>query len=191
MKRPFFHFLGGLIFPVIYYFNTRKVVLLCTLVLLIVILLFEWARKKYPVLNAWLFTYCAGFFKPQEKSGLTGMPFFVGGALITIALYDKSLAITALCFLTFGDVTAALVGKKYGKHKILAPKSLEGSMAFFLVTGAVGLFLKNYYFPDYLSNSSILIAAFIATLIESLPAYLDDNLTVPVLTGLALQLLRF
>ena len=158
--------------------------------MLVGIIIFELLRKKYSQCNEWIFRYAGGYFKEKEKVGLTGMPYFVGGVLLTVALFSQPVAITALCFLTFGDVSAAIVGKKCGTIKICGPKSLQGSLAFFVVVSIVGFAIKTYLFPHYLTASSILIGAFIATLTELLPGSLDDNLTVPVITGLALHLLR-
>jgi dolichol kinase len=91
-------------------------------------------------------------------------------------------------FLTFGDVTAVLVGKKYGKHKIFSPKSLEGSLAFFVMVIMVGVILKKLCFPAVLTNTAIWYGALAATLVEMLPISLDDNLTVPIITGFILQM---
>ena len=52
---------------------------------------------------------------------------------------DKYLALASLYAWGFGDAAAALVGKKFGKHKIHAPKldgkkSYEGTISMFLVS---------------------------------------------------------
>lgn len=52
---------------------------------------------------------------------------------------DKYLALASLYAWGIGDAAAALIGKKYGKYKIIAPgldgkKSYEGTIAMFLVS---------------------------------------------------------
>lgn len=52
---------------------------------------------------------------------------------------DKYLAIAGLYAWGFGDAAAALIGKKFGKHKIQAPhldgkKSYEGTLAMYIVS---------------------------------------------------------
>jgi dolichol kinase len=189
MKRPLFHFMGGLIFPVFYYFTGRDTAIYFIAGLFSLVLIFELIRSRTQVFNDWLWQYFRAFFKDKERYTMTGTPYFVGGALATVLFFDKPIAITALCFLTFGDVTAVLVGKKYGKHKIFSPKSLEGSLAFLVMVTMVGFILKKFCFPSVLTPRAIWYSALTATLIEMLPISLDDNLTVPIVTGFILQML--
>ncbi|MDD5492990.1 MAG: hypothetical protein PHV60_09995 [bacterium] len=190
MKRPLFHFIGGMIFPVVYYFMARGIVLRIMAILLVLVLLFELVRVKYPLFNEWAWRNFRGFFKKNEKKTITGMPYFIGGILATVIFFDKPIAITALCFLTFGDVTAAIIGKKIGRHKIFPPRSVEGSAAFFIIATLVGFILKQYFFPADLTATAIVSSAFIAAVVETLPIALDDNLTIPIIAGAALHLLR-
>ena len=190
MKRPLFHFLGGMIFPIGYYFMDRGIVIRIMAVALALVLLFELVRVKYPLYNAWLWKNFRGFFKEKEKNTVTGMPYFISGILVTVILFDKPIAITALCFLTFGDVTAAMIGKKIGRHKIFPPRSVEGSAAFFIIATLVGFILKQYFFPASLTVTAILVSAFVAAVVETMPITLDDNLTIPIIAGAVLHLLR-
>ncbi len=189
MKRPLFHFLGGMIFPVFYYFTGRVVAIYFITALFSLALIFELVRKRNQVFNDWLWQHFRAFFKDKERYTTTGTLYFVGGVLATVLFFDKPVAITALCFLTFGDVTAVIVGKKIGRHKIFPPKSLEGSLAFFVIVIIVGSILKKFCFPADLTTMAIGYSALAATLIEMLPLSLDDNLTVPIFTGFILQML--
>jgi dolichol kinase len=190
MKRPLFHFLGGMIFPVAYYFIDQEIILRLIASVLFLVLLFELVRSKYPSFNEWAWRNFRGFFKDNEKNTITGMPYFIGGILVAVLFFDKPIAITALCFLTFGDVTAAIVGKKIGRHKLFPPRSVEGSAAFFIIAAVVGFILKQYFFPASLTVTAILVSALIAAVVETLPIALDDNLTIPIITGTVLHLLR-
>lgn len=190
MKRRLFHFLGGLIFPTLCFFVSKPAALTVISLIFMLVILFEWLRRKYTAINSWVFHYLQGFFKEKEKQSTTGMFYFVSGVLITVALYTKPVAITALLFLTFGDVAAVLIGKRFGRRKILGAKSLEGSVAFFLVTFWVGVMIKKYFFSASLTNISIFSGALTATIAEALSSAIDDNFTVPIFTGLVLQLFR-
>ena len=190
MKRPLFHFIGGMIFPIVYFFIGKKIALQAIVVALALVFIFELIRAKYPLFNEWVWHNFRGFFKEQEKNTVTGMPYFIGGILVTVLFFDKPIAITALCFLTFGDCTAAIIGKKIGRHKIFPPRSVEGSAAFFIIATLAGFVLKQYFFPADLTVIAILASAFIAAVVEALPIALDDNLTIPIIAGVALHLLR-
>lgn len=190
MQRPLFHFIGGMIFPIAYYFIDREILLQIMAAALVLVMLFELVRAKYPLFNNWTWQNFRGFFKENEKKTVTGMPYFISGILVTVLFFDKPIAIAALCFLTFGDVTAAIVGKKIGRHKIFPPRSIEGSVAFFLIVILVGFILKRYFFPGDLTTTAILASALVAAIMETLPIALDDNLTIPIIAGSVLYFLR-
>ncbi|RLG32696.1 phosphatidate cytidylyltransferase, partial [Methanosarcinales archaeon] len=64
-------------------------------------------------------------------------------------------------------------GIRWGKHRLIGKKSLEGSAAFFL-TSFTGL-------SFLLSPLYALIAAFTGMLIEMIPQeVIDDNITIPL-----------
>jgi dolichol kinase len=85
----------------------------------------------------------------------------------------------------FGDAAATLVGVKWGRIK-LGQRSLEGSIAFFLICLIVGLGLLRVLM---LNLNIVLIGALAAALIELLPLPFDDNLTVPIFSALVMSLI--
>ena len=100
---------------------------------------------------------------------------------LCILLFAKVLAIVCILFMIFGDMAAALVGKMWGKTKLLAGKSLEGSAACFIVCAAIAL-VK-------LDPTIAIIGAFVATIVELIPFPIDDNLTVPLISGAVMHFL--
>jgi dolichol kinase len=84
-----------------------------------------------------------------------------------------------------GDLTAAIIGISFGKIKI-GKKSLEGTLAMFSLCFLVGSCL-------FLSVESpgidliVILGSASATLAELLsPKWLDDNLSIPVASSIAL-----
>ena len=102
------------------------------------------------------------------------------------------VSMCAMVYLVLGDMAAALVGVSFGgevAHVKLGrkgKKSVEGSLAMFCVCFAVG----QLTFADLkLSEYVAFCGAVIATLTELYePFHLNDNLTIPVFSALALQL---
>jgi len=89
--------------------------------------------------------------------------------------------------MAYGDSAASLVGERYGKRrfKVLADKSLEGSVAMFLASFcslAIGLvfFSQLHSFSVFERIFPALATATVATLVESFSPFGFDNLTVPV-----------
>jgi glycerol-3-phosphate acyltransferase PlsY len=103
-------------------------------------------------------------------------------ALISVLVFDKMIAVSALSFLVIGDTAAAVVGKRFGK-KLFWGKSLAGSFACFVCCLLIGYAL--------LTNEWVILAgALTATIVEALPVPMDDNMRVPIASGLIMQLVR-
>jgi dolichol kinase len=83
---------------------------------------------------------------------------------------------------------AALVGRKYGKHKFMA-KSLEGTLAFFVSSCIVVLFTPKigYFTEEFIIG---FVVAFIGAITENISLrYIDDNLSIPIVVGFAMWIL--
>ena len=85
----------------------------------------------------------------------------------------------SLLYLALGDASAALVGKRIGKRKIFWEKTLEGSLACFLVCFIIGLF----FFKLPLALAGALAAA----IIELFPWALNDNFWMPIIAAFVLS----
>ncbi len=118
-----------------------------------------------------------------ERPGKGAILFFVG-SLASIILFGMNLKIVSasIIILAMGDSASTLIGKNFGKHKIPynKMKSLEGSVGGFVfaIMGAqifVGLPLA-------------ILGALTAMLAESVPINVDDNITIPIFSGLAMTL---
>ena len=124
----------------------------------------------------------------KKKKNLNGATYVFISALITVILFPKVLFLTAFPILIISDSTAALIGRKWGKHKFLA-KSLEGTLAFFISASIVILFTPklNGSITEYMIG---ILAAAIGAIVENISFGLaDDNLSIPVSIGISLWLL--
>ncbi|MCK4301338.1 MAG: phosphatidate cytidylyltransferase, partial [candidate division Zixibacteria bacterium] len=77
---------------------------------------------------------------------------------------------------------AALIGRKFGRHRFWN-KSLEGSLACLAGTLVVAALAPEIAWPIAVTG------AVVATVVEALPLGVDDNVTVPILSGLSMTLL--
>lgn len=92
----------------------------------------------------------------------------------------------ALAFLAVGDVAASLIGRRFGKNQILS-KTLEGDLACFISCAITGV---AFYFAGLnLPLPIILAGAASASFTEAMPIPLNDNLTMPLLSGALMTLL--
>lgn len=130
--------------------------------------------------------YLYPMMRSSEKEGeITGATWVFAGSLFTIILVPKPYCIIALFFLTVGDTFAALAGKKYPFLKI-NHKTLSGSFACFVTCCLIG-----FLFRFNIDTHIIIFGALIATLTELLSSKINDNLSIPILSGLSMYFLSF
>ena len=182
LRRKSIHLLG-LVFPILYVFTTRDTAIIAVGALLAIVLGSELLKAFVPAFQAIFMRIFSPILRAQEqRGGLTGATYYLIGSFLCVLLFDKTLAIVCLCFLTLGDLFAALIGKQWGRIKLFSRKSLEGSLACFIVCTAVALLIG-------LHPVVAIVGALVATLIELLPTGVDDNVTIPLISGLAMHLL--
>lgn len=101
--------------------------------------------------------------------------------LMGTLFYNTTLAVTAMSFLGWGDGTAPVVGKKYGKHKykLLAEKSIEGSLAFFVFGLGAGILFSYLVFGSF-RIYQLLITGIVTTIVEALSPKDIDNILIPL-----------
>jgi dolichol kinase len=117
----------------------------------------------------------------EEAGDFTGAFYILGSTCLTIALFSKPVAIAALTFIIVGDTFAALIGRKFGRHKF-GRKSIEGSLGCLAGTVIVAVL------TPHLPLSVGLIGAVTATVAEAVSFTIDDNVSVPLASGLIMTL---
>ncbi len=167
-----------LIFYVIFEKQFGKTTALIALVaLLIVFLILEYFRLELD----WRLPLFSQLIRDKERNRVHGAIYFISATIICLAVFDFKIAIAALLMATFGDVAAALIGKRYGVTLIFRDKTAIGGLSELLVNLVIGFII--------LSNVYIIITmAFTATIVELLVSELDDNLMVPLFSGFIGQL---
>ena len=142
-QRNLYHVGFGILFPIGYYFGHRPGATLFISFLLILSVIFDVQRFRKPGFNQWVFEHLSSLVKSKERFQPTGTTYFLMGVLLSIILFPHHITVASLTFLVLGDVTAATVGERYGRVKILG-KTLEGSLTFFATALASGT--KLYFF---------------------------------------------
>ena len=162
----------------------QQAALLFLVALLILFLILEYFRLE---LNFKL-PFFHQFIRPKEQYRIYGVIFFLSSTIIAFAVFDTAIAVAALLMTTFGDMAAAIAGKKYGTTILFKNKTVIG-FASELVTNLIVAVLISLVFA--INIYILIIMAFVATITETLVDELDDNLIVPVVSGFVGQLLVF
>lgn len=128
--------------------------------------------------------------KPGQWIVSGGAPVLAAGILVNV-IFPYPVAAAALAVMLTGDAAAALIGRKFGKHKIVNGKSLEGTVSF-IIAGYIFLALTGICNQMPLKFYILGIAAVITgAAVELFTAQLklDDNFTIPLSTGAVLSLI--
>ena len=161
--------------------------------LLLSIILIEYGNHRkwrlFTLTYGTLFNKILRETETQATFRLSGAPYVIAAALMVTVLFPKIIAMTALAIMLIGDTSAALIGRKLGKHKInKGTKSVEGSLAFWLFSSAVLLFFYLNFSQSPLFLLWGLIGVTVATFAEIFEnrIHLDDNFSIPLVTGIFL-----
>ncbi len=123
--------------------------------------------------------------RPREHNNVSATSYFIAATIISFGAFDYTIALLALLLTVFGDLVSAIVGVKYGKHRIFRKKTLEGFFAGFMANLLVGFLIL----PQ--SPLIYMAMAFVASVVELVTNKLDDNLTVPVFAGFTGQIMAY
>jgi diacylglycerol kinase (CTP) len=152
----------------------------------------DFIRARSPKLNKVVLTVAGPLMRRSEREGMSGLPFYALGASLSLFLFSKDIAVLSIMFLVFSDPLSSFFGVLYGKDKILPNKSLQGAVAGFFTCYLITLFyvMNSATLGNHLLVFSV-VAGIIGTLSELVSAFnIDDNLSIPVLSGLGLTLLN-
>ena len=177
---------AGSSIPVAAIFLPSGTMVVATAVLAGIALLVEGARLKLPGLNNLLVSCFGLLLKEAENKKVTGATYLVIAALAAFLLFDEPVAIAALLFLSLGDPAAALVGRRAPGIRLFG-KSPVGTLAMVLVGLGIAGVLTAAGVAD--RHWGLFVGAVAAGLAELLPLPLDDNITIPLVSGGVMALL--
>jgi dolichol kinase len=127
------------------------------------------------------------FLRAEEQVLEAAMTPFAIAVLLTILTVPKLAALVAIYTLAIADPLAAVVGIRFGRHRITHNRTVEGSLAFLVATIAIAVAVLRW--GSTASPQAIAGAAASTGLValgcELLPLRVDDNLTIPIVVGFA------
>ena len=176
----------SLVIPILYFFTSRSTTLLILLPACVLSIAFDLIRfTGHDIWNRFLVKYLGFMLRPTEKIGFSGASYILTTDFLVILMFDKAVAISAIAFIVLGDASAALIGRRWGFHKY-GNKSIEGSLAFF-ISAALAAYGFHLIYGDAIPYIVGLSGALVATLVEAFTTRSDDNMTVPIVSGLYMQ----
>lgn len=187
--------LSSLWMVLLIYFVPAPVAALTFFVLLIGNLFIEYAAYRYwPFFHSFFNYFFSKMMRSKERvKGFhpSGAPYVLTAALLASCLFPTVIAMFSLTVMLLCDTAAALIGRRFGKHKIgKSPKTIEGAVSFWVTGFLVLLF---YTFVFHFSDLSVFQGLIAITLAMFAEIYeeqikLDDNLSIPLICGVLMTL---
>lgn len=163
-------------------YNKQSALIILVAILILFIFL-EYLRLE---LNIHL-PFFSRFIREKERYRMYGVIFFLSGVIISLAVFEFRIAFAAILMATFGDLTSAIFGTRFGTTRLFKNKTAVGFFVGFITNILVGFLVLAPYYQFYIAT----IMALTASLIESFTEELDDNLLIPIITGFVGQLLVY
>jgi len=190
LARKIFHCGMGVSMVLIYSLGMSKP--LSVTLLLIAFAAFtgmEYARLKVPRLNHYAIKVMGPIMRKNEIDRISGTPFYIGSVILSIVIFPKLIAILSILFLAIGDPTSSIFGILWGDF---GPRFSNGKS---LIGTAAGMGICTVItFITMVLNSIPAGPAFLISLAgglagggaEMIPLEIDDNFSIPIVSGLAL-----
>ena len=191
LLRKSIHLLS-LSIAIVYYFITKELALIMLIPFTLLSLVLDLARYFFPTYRKILYSIF-GFMRREHEINakqitLSGATYVLIAALVTVLFFPKVFVLLGIAVLIFGDIFAALIGRKFGKHKFLY-KSLEGTTAF-LVFGSLVMLATPKIEGSLMEYLIGFIAVAVSAIVENISyGWADDNLTIPVSVCLTMAFL--
>lgn len=169
----------------------KQIFWILILLAIVVIVPLDFLRRKNPELNRFVLKIIGPLMRQHEFKRLSGMSWLLLGFALVMLLYQREIVNVAMLFLAFGDPIASYFGIRFGKDKLVGNKTLQGTMAAFVVCTLVA---SIYYYYNNIMLDRVLIVAPLSGLVGALAELvpvgkMDDNFTFPVISATCLFLL--
>ncbi|HEX8430054.1 MAG TPA: SEC59/DGK1/VTE5 family protein [Longimicrobium sp.] len=132
----------------------------------------DWTRLRFRGPRYHFLRHTRTMLRPHERHRFAGATYMAVAYAAAILLFPRPVAIVAMLYNGLGDAAAALVGKRFGRHRTSWGKSWEGFGAALAVNLAVGFVVPG------LTPPAAVCGAIAGAVLEFLPLPLDDNLRV-------------
>ncbi len=145
----------------------------------------DYLRLRVSLVKGVFVVLFGSLLRRKELTGLTGGSHLLIGSLLAALVYEPGVLLPAVAFLGLGDTMAAVVGLSFGRIRIWG-KTLEGTLACLLsclAVAGVSSILPYWNLPFGVG----ILGAVTASLAEVLPFKVNDNLAIPLMSGLVME----
>jgi len=147
----------------------------------------EWLRLHRPSVQAEILRHpvFGRMIRPHEHDRVSGGFWFGVGVFAVLVMYPRPIVEAACLVMGFGDAASTVVGRRFGTLRLPGGRSLQGTLAFALASLVVVAGWRSGVCGDGIAAALAWggLAASVGAVTELASTRIDDNLTVPVVTG--------
>jgi dolichol kinase len=170
--------------PVAVWLLPREIALPGLIAIAAVVLAIDVTRLRWRPGRYWLLRLVRPMLRHHERHGISGATYMFTAYALVLLVFPTPIAVAAMLFNGLGDASAALVGKRWGRHRTRWGKSWEGFAAELAVNAAVALTIARLS-PMLVAGAGI-VGAVVAAMIEFADLPIDDNVRVTLGGAIAL-----
>ncbi len=174
--------ISSLAFPIFVWLVPRPTALLGLGLAVAVAVVVDTLRLRVRSFARLFYSLTRGLLRGRERRGFVGATWMMVAYFLAVLIFPTPVAVAAMAYNALGDASAALVGRRFGRVRLMGGKTLEGAMACVVACFLVGVVIPGI--PLHIA----LIGAIAASALElgSLPP--DDNLWMTLGGGAVLWL---
>jgi len=193
--RKGIHFMS-LSIPVMYAVLPQPTVLWILVPITLAFVLMDIAGHRSGVIRTFLLRYFGFMMRTHElevnRIALNGASYVLIAACLCILVFPNLIAVTAFAILIVSDICAALIGRRYGRHRFL-DKSLEGTLAFAVSAVIVVVVIMRLFGESEGFMIAGVLGSIIGAIVENLSPRLrvDDNVSIPFSIGFSMWSVAF
>jgi dolichol kinase len=154
----------------------------------------EIGRRASPAVNRFLMAVFSPVAHPHEAHRVNSATWYATAFILLAVFFPVPIGVTALAVLGAGDPAAAIIGRRFGRHRLANGRSIEGSAAFVGFGAAAGWLALAIWHPEIAPAARVGLALSAATagaVAELLTRRIDDNLAIPVAGAAGAQIMAW
>ncbi|MBL7715204.1 MAG: hypothetical protein JNL01_07015 [Bdellovibrionales bacterium] len=151
----------------------------------------ETIRLKVPQVNEKVIKFWGPLMRRCEQDRLTGAPYYLAASILAIGIFPRPIAVLSILYLACGDPIASLFGVLYGDK---GPRFTNGKSWIGTGAGMLTCMMVTWFYGQNLGWSvptliaMTIIGGIAGGSAELLPLDVDDNFSIPIVSGFALWL---
>lgn len=184
--RSSFHVLGAVLAMLFVQYAPWTAVIVIPAIVATFFWFLEIMRRVSTKWNDFLMRLTDKINHPHERYRVNSSTWFATALFLLALTHEPIAGAAAVLVLGFGDPIAGLIGRRWGRTKLVNGRSLEGTVAF-AVSSFVVVFIMFAIWhgstPYETAFAVCLVAAVAGALTELFSRRIDDNFAIPLVVG--------